>query len=143
MIRVASGTKDIMIRSSDAGVRSVSVRGFSVPTDRNGQLWIHFSHHDPARFVSAADVLRGRTGSSRVAGHLAIIGSSATAIRGTNSTPVDAAVPGVEIMAQAIENMLTGTMLTRPSYAITVELFLILAIGIVLGIRCRSYRLGR
>ena len=34
--------------------------GLELPTDRNGQLWVHFAPHDQARYVSAKDVLEGR-----------------------------------------------------------------------------------
>ena len=32
----------------------------SIPTQPDGSVWIHYARHDPARFVSAADVLAGR-----------------------------------------------------------------------------------
>ena len=31
------------MRTDQAGVQSVAVPGFVIPTDRNGQLWIHFA----------------------------------------------------------------------------------------------------
>src|SRR3954470_11146611 len=51
MLRVASGTDTILVKSDRAGIRSIAVRGFEIPTDRNGQLWVHFAHHDPAIYV--------------------------------------------------------------------------------------------
>src|SRR6195952_5393274 len=42
MLRVATGTDTIFIKSDAAGIISVGVRGIQVPTDRNGQLWVHF-----------------------------------------------------------------------------------------------------
>src|SRR6202790_4246562 len=47
MLRVATGTDTIFIKADQAGIRSIGVKGFQIPTDRNGQLWIHFAHHDP------------------------------------------------------------------------------------------------
>ena len=35
-------------------------QGFEIPTDRNGQLWVHFARHDPSIYVSATDVLDGQ-----------------------------------------------------------------------------------
>ena len=49
----------ILVRVDDAGVQAVAVPGLEVPTDRNGQFWVHFNKHDPARYVSAKDVLQG------------------------------------------------------------------------------------
>ena len=39
-------------------MQGVALRGFEIPTDGNGQLWVHFPH-DRSRFVSAKDVLDG------------------------------------------------------------------------------------
>ena len=60
MLRVVTGAGVIMIKNDAAGIRSVAVPGLELPTDRNGQLWIYFAHYDPARYVSAKDVLEDR-----------------------------------------------------------------------------------
>ena len=39
--------------------RASAVKGFEVPTDRNGQLWVHFARHDPSLYVSGARRARG------------------------------------------------------------------------------------
>ena len=44
MLRVATGTDTIFIKADQAGIKSVAVKGFQVPTDGNGQLWVHFAH---------------------------------------------------------------------------------------------------
>ena len=46
MLRVVSGSNTVLVRSDHAGVQNASVPGFVIPTDRNGQLWIHFAPHD-------------------------------------------------------------------------------------------------
>ena len=57
MLRLATGTDTIFIKSDAAGIKSVAVKGFEVPTDRNGQLWVHFARYDPSLYVPAVDVL--------------------------------------------------------------------------------------
>jgi adenylate cyclase len=49
------------------------------------------------------------------------------------ATPVEAAVPGVDIHAQVIEHLLTGNFLERPDYATALEEFLIIVLGIMLA----------
>ena len=80
MLRVASGSNTVLIRSDHAGVQSAAVPGFVIPTDRNGQLWIHFSPHDKARYVSAGDVLEGKVPADRIARRLVLIGTSAVGL---------------------------------------------------------------
>src|SRR5476651_1116687 len=59
MLRVVTGTDTIFIKADRAGIVSVGVKGFQVPTDRNGQLWVHFARNDPSIYISAVDVLEG------------------------------------------------------------------------------------
>ena len=49
------------------------------------------------------------------------------------ATPLDPALPGVEIHAQAIEHVLSGRTLARPDYAVAVELLLVIALGAGIG----------
>src|SRR5580693_4982735 len=46
MLRVVTGTDTILVKTDQAGIKSVGVRGLEVPTDRNGQLWVHFARPD-------------------------------------------------------------------------------------------------
>ena len=67
MLRVAGHAGAILVRADEAGVQSVAVPGLEVPTDRNGQFWVHFNKTDPARYVSAKDVLQGNVPADRFA----------------------------------------------------------------------------
>ena len=132
MLRVASGSNTVLIRSDHAGVQSAAVPGFVIPTDRNGQLWIHFAPHDKALYVPAVDVLEGRVPADRVAQRLVLIGTSAVGLLDSKTTPVDPLMPGVEVHAQVLENILTNSVLSSPNYAIGVELCAALLLGFVI-----------
>src|SRR5271169_6186885 len=129
MLRVVSHASAILIRTDDAGIRAVAVPGLEVPTDSNGQFWVHFNKHDPARFVSAAAILNGRTPPDRFRGRLVLIGTSAVGLLDIKTTPVDPAMLGVEVHAQILENVLTKSLLTHPSYAIGAEIITAVVFG--------------
>ena len=74
MLRVVSGSPAILLRTDEAGMQGVALRGFEVPTDGHGQQWVHFGHHDKSRFVSAKDVLEGRVDAERFRGRLVLVG---------------------------------------------------------------------
>jgi adenylate cyclase len=131
ILRVATATPTIVIRSEKAGIKSVAVRGLKIPTDRNGQLWVHFARHDPSIFVSATDVLDGTVAREKIANKLVLIGTSAVGLYDIKTTPVDPAVPGVEVHAQVLESALTHALLAQPDYAVGVELFMALALGLL------------
>ena len=132
MLRVVTKSGAILVRTDQAGVESVAVPGLEVPTDQNGRFWIHFNGHDPARYVSAKDVLQGRVPRDRVEGKLVLIGTSATGLLDVKATPVSAAIPGVEVHAQVLESALTKSLLTYPNYAIGAELLAAALVGLAI-----------
>jgi adenylate cyclase len=132
MLRVVTHSGAILIRTDQAGIRAVAVRGLEIPTDRNGQFWVHFNKHDPARYVSAAAILQGRVPADRIRGRLVLIGTSATGLLDIKTTPVAAAMPGVEVHTQILESILTKTLLTHPNYAIGAELVIAVVFGLAI-----------
>lgn len=128
-MRVATGSRTIVVKQDDAGVRSVVLTGVEIPTDHQGQLWPHFSRHDPGRFLSAADVLAGRVAADGLKGRIVLIGTSAAGLFDLRSTPIERVLPGVELQAQLIEGIIDGSVLTRPNYALGAEIVLAVVSG--------------
>ena len=132
MLRVVTGSSAILVRVDQAGVQAVAVPGLEIPTDRNGQFWVHFNRHDPTRYVSAKDVLQGNVPPDRSAGKLVLIGTSAIGLLDLKTTPTDAAIPGVEVHAQILESVLSKSNLVNPNYAIGAELALAVLFGLAI-----------
>jgi adenylate cyclase len=132
LLRVVTGSSAILVRVDQAGVQSVAVPSLEVPTDRNGQFWVHFNKHDPTRYVSAKDVLQGNVPPDRLAGKLVLIGTSAIGLLDLKTTPTDAAIPGVEVHAQILESVLSKSSLVNPNYAIGAELALAVLFGLAI-----------
>jgi adenylate cyclase len=130
MLRVATGSDTIFIKSTDAGIASVAVKGFAVPTDRNGQLWVHFAAYDPSIYVSALDVLEGRVDADTIAGRLVLIGTSAAGLLDVKTTPISPVMPGVEIHAQIVEAALTGGLLSQPLWGPLAEFLSAVILGL-------------
>ena len=134
LLRVATGSSTIMIRTDESGIQSVAVPGLELPTDRNGRIWVYFGPHDKARFVSAKDVVEGNVAPEIFAGKLVLVGTSAIGLLDVKTTPVLSAMPGVEVHAQLLEAALTNSLLVAPSYAIVVEMIGALIGGVVLAL---------
>lgn len=147
VLRIAARAKGFTVRVDRDGVRSITVAGRVVPTDPDGRAWIHFSRALDARFVSAADVLAGRVDRDRLEGRVVLLGATALALGDVQATPVatwhadprgkrepirDDRMPGVEIHAQLIENILDGAPLSRPRWARWAEVGALLVTGVVL-----------
>jgi adenylate cyclase len=131
MLRVVTGTDTIFIKSDQAGIKSVGVKGFQIPTDPNGQLWVHFARRDASLYVSAVDVCEGRVAPEKIAGKLVLIGTSAVGLNDIKTTPVSAAMPGVEIHAQVLEAALTKSLLSQPPYGPLLEFGAALLLGLL------------
>lgn len=131
ILRVVTGTPTLLVRTDKTGVRGVRLKGVEIPTDRNGQLWVHYAPHDPSIYVSAADVLDSTVPPNKIAGKLVLIGTSAVGLNDIKTTPVSRAMPGVEIHAQVLESVLSGAVISQPNYALGVELLAALIIGIL------------
>ena len=132
MLRVVSRAGAILIRADQAGVKTVAVPGLEVPTDGRGQFWVYFNKRDPARSVSATDVLNGRVAPDRLRGRLVLIGTSATGLLDIKTTPVQPDMPGVEVHAQILENILTKSLLASPGYAIGAEIIAAVVFGLAI-----------
>jgi adenylate cyclase len=131
MLRVVTGTDTILIKADKARILSVGVNGFQVPTDKNGQLWVHFARYDPSLYVPAVDVLEGRVAPEKIARKLVLIGTSAVGLNDIKTTPVSAAMPGVEIHAQVLEAALTKSLLAQPPYGPLLEFGAAFILGIL------------
>src|SRR6185503_16844240 len=141
-MRVAQGAATNIVKSSGAsgvlsfgektGVHMVRIGQFEIPTDAAGRMWVRFTPHESRRYLPAWHVLDGSFDPSLVAGHIVLIGTSASGLHDIRATPLDAAIPGVEIHAQAIEQVIAGNFLNRPSFADAVELSYLIVLGLLL-----------
>jgi adenylate cyclase len=130
ILRIATGGRAFLTRADQAGIAAVVIGGVEVPTDPNGRIWPWFNASSPARYVSAGDIMAGEADLKRIAGRMALVGTSAVGLEDYRATPVASAMPGVEIHAQIIENILAKQFLLRPNFALGMEMILAALLGI-------------
>jgi adenylate cyclase len=131
MLRVATGSGTILIKAEKAGIKSLGIKNFQLPTDRNGQLWVHYARNDASIYVPAINVLEKTVAPEMIAGKLVLIGTSAVGLNDIKTTPVSRAMPGVEIHAQVLESALTGEVISQPFYGIAIEFATALLFGML------------
>jgi adenylate cyclase len=132
LYRVATSQPTMALVYDTAGMRGVNLKGLKVPTDRTGQIWMKFGKHDRSLYISARDVLNGAVDPQRLAGKLAFLGTSAVGLLDIKATPLDAAIPGVEVHAQLLQNILDKNYLTRPNWAIGAETVAMVVVGLMM-----------
>ncbi len=128
----SSGGHGILSFGQKTGIDAVRTGSFEMPTDGDGQMWLAFRPFDISTYIPAWTVLDGSFDKKEVDGRHIIVGASATGLLDLRATPLDASVPGVEIHAQALNQMLSRVHLERPIWAIGAELsFLVLTGALV------------
>src|SRR5262245_42858173 len=142
-LRVAQGATTYVLKASDAsgqkafgqstGLNHRRVGKVEVPTRSSEYVYRKFRHFNQAAYSPAWKVLAGAVSAGDIEGRIRLIGTSAPGLLDLRATPLDAAVPGIEMHAQVIEQLLTGRFLTRPDYALALEQFVVLALGIMLA----------
>ena len=134
MLRVATGSPAIQLALDSRGVKSVAVADLRVPTQSNGEIWLHFAEarSGAARYVSAAAVLAGKVDPDLLADKLVMIGLTGLGLSDQPTTALGERVPGVEIQAQSIEALFDGRMILRPWWMKWLETLLTGAIGALL-----------
>ena len=143
-LRVAQRASTYLLRSSGAsgdqsfgentGLQKIRVGRVTVPTTSSGQIWLHDTGHVPARYLSAVDIIKSQFPVSKVRGNIILVGTSAAGLKDIRATPLSPAIAGVEVHAMALEQMMLGSHLERPSWVPGAELFWIIFLGTILSI---------
>jgi adenylate cyclase len=151
-LRVVQGASTYLVRWSGAqgfesfgartGVGAVRVGDVSVDTDASGRVALYDTGHLPDRFVSARDVLKDIVPAEKIDSHIVFIGTSAVGLKDLRNTPLQSSVPGVEIHAQIVEQILSKSYLERPDYADGAEFLYLAAIGLVFVILIPRLKAG-
>lgn len=135
LLRVAFGEPLYNVYGGPHGVRGVQIGTSFIATDPDGRIRLYYAQADSTdrrRRISALAILNSEVEANALVNHVAIIGVTGIGITDVVTTPVAARMEGVEVQAQAIENMLDGTRLVRPLLASWLELGLFLSVAAVL-----------
>jgi adenylate cyclase len=118
------------------GVRQITLGDEEIPVDEIGRMLIDF-RGPPGTFpaYSISDVIAHRVPPAALAGKIVLVGLTAHALGDRKITPTGGDFPGVEIHANAIDNVLRGDFVRRSRVEGTAEedavaLALVLAISL-------------
>ncbi len=149
-LRVAFKTDTPIIKSTNASgervagshraIVAIKVGDAEVPTDADGAVRIRYAGDQPGRRIPAWKVLAGEVERGEVDGRIMLVGSSAAALSDIRATPLNPSTPGVEVHAELLEHILTGSRLVRPDWAPGAEGFVILMGGALVAWAARAFR---
>jgi adenylate cyclase len=133
-LRVAQGERNYLLRSNEGGIQDVRIGAVTVPTNPHAEIWLHYTRDVPERYVSAADVFNGKLTASQFDGHVVLIGSSAAGLMDLRFNPMGHMMPGVQAHALALEQVLTGHILQRPTWATAAEITAMALGALIVGL---------
>ena len=133
MARIYSRASKVEIYGDEMGVNKIQFGDFTVPTDHVGRLIVNF--RGPGRhfkYISAADILNGKFDAKEIAGKFIFVGTSAVGLSDLRSISFDSTIPGVEVHANTLDNILEGDFLHEPLDVIVYNLLIIWSIVFLL-----------
>ena len=130
----AYGNEQVMIETTEDGFL-IDWNNRKIPLDSSGFFMIPYRFRDNSfQYVSAADVLSGRTKPGTFKGKIVFIGVNASGMGDNHLSPLNKMVHGTEIHASIVNGVLTGDFIKRPAWAPGAELIFALAAGILSSI---------
>jgi adenylate cyclase len=116
-LRIGLGIKRVTINYDENGVRNLQLGDFIVPTDRYGRLLINFRGKEKSfKYISALDIYNNSFNKEEIENKIALVGTSAAALMDLRATPFESVFPGVEVHANAIDNIISQDFIYRASW---------------------------
>ena len=133
-VRVATDQKNLLVKSNKNGIELIKTRKNSIPSDQNAVINIKFNKFSKENYVSAIDVINNDFDEKRIKNKIILIGSSAQALFDIVKISNGKTVPGVEVHAHIIDNILKNESIVKNIYTHLAEniIFLILVILLIL-----------
>ena len=131
MVRVGSKQKNIYVELNEVGITRISARPHKIESDPNGIIWIKYKKSDKKQYISASDVYDGKFTTDFFKDKYVLIGASAQGLFDLVKTPLGVTVPGVEVHANVIENILDKSYLIRNPNTYVFELLFSIIVALI------------
>jgi len=113
MVRVGNNQKNLYVELNEVGITRISSRPYKISSDPNGIIWIRYKKSQKSQYISASSVFDGKFDEKRFKDKYVLIGASAQGLFDLVKTPLGVTIPGVEVHANVIENILDQSYLIR------------------------------
>lgn len=127
MARIIQNKRKIGLLYDDNGLSHITLGELDIATDYYGRLNVNFRGEQGSyRYISALDIYEKKVKPEEIEGKIVFLGTSAAGLLDLRSTPFDSVFPGVEVHANALENILSGDFLAKPIWASGVDIITII-----------------
>ena len=120
-VRVSTNQKNLLVQTNSGGIELIKTRTNTIPSNQNGVINIKYKKFDKENYISAVDIINNDFDKKRVENKIILIGSSAQALFDIVKISNGEIVPGVEIHAHIIDNILKNESISRNFYTQAAE----------------------
>ena len=131
-IRVSNDQKNLLIETNDTGIQSIKTRKNIFTTDNNGIINIKYKDFKKDNYISAIDIINNNFDKNRIENKIILIGSSAQGLFDIVKISNGRVVPGVEVHAHIINNILTDDSIKKNLFTNSIENILLIIVLIML-----------
>ena len=131
MVRVGSKQKNLYVEMNEVGITRISSRPHKIYSDPNGIIWIRYKNSLKSQYISASAVFDGKFDESIFEKKYVLIGASAQGLFDLVKNPLGVTIPGVEVHANIIENILDQSYLIRNPNTYVFELLFSIIVALV------------
>tara|TARA_A100001015_G_scaffold273984_1_gene329949 strand:- start:411 stop:2465 length:2055 start_codon:yes stop_codon:yes gene_type:complete len=140
MVRVGENQKNLYIELNEVGINRISARPYKIDSDPNGIIWIKYKEPQKKQYISAGDVFDGKFQTDFFKDKYVLIGASAQGLFDLVKIPTGLTVPGVEVHANVIENILDQSYLVRNPNTYVFELLFSIIVALLTFVLSQKIR---
>ena len=111
MIRVGEKKRSIITNLNDSGIKNISIKPYEFKTDKNSLIWVKYNRSINNNYISAEKVFDKNFDENFFKDKYVLIGASAKGLFDTVKIPTGETVPGVQVHAKVIDNLLNNSFL--------------------------------
>ena len=125
-VRAMQNKKSYTVKANEAGIESIVLRPFEIPTDADGSIWLKWNSKFPEiEYKRLGDNL------GPLNGETVIVGVSAKGLANQISTPAGLIYPH-QLQANTLQTIISENPISRPLWTTTVELAIMSIGGLII-----------
>lgn len=137
-VRLYNKEKSYLIQTDQSGIQLIKTRSTNFLTNENGLNFVKFKKIPPNTYVSASDIYENNFDQTNLKDKIVLIGSSAEGVFDLVKIPTGKIVPGVQVHANIIENILSKDFL-KINYVTKIAENIILLISLIVILIIANY----
>ena len=137
-VRLFNKEKSYLIQTDQSGIQLIKTRSTNFLTNENGLNFVKFKKIPTNTYISASDVYENNFDQTNLKDKIVLIGSSAEGVFDLVKIPTGKIVPGVQVHANIIENILSKDFL-KINYVTKIAENIILLISLIVILVIANY----